>query len=167
MTAREAIQSRMAAITIRRARLDESQELTELALRSKAHWGYDRAFLDRARPELEFRPAKFLPEFHVYVLEVEGNPAGFCSLILSGADVVELHDLFVEPRHIGRGYGKALWDYAVAVARSQGFRKLVLTADPNAEPFYARQGAVRTGEKASPVEAGRSLPVMEYSLSGE
>lgn len=56
MTAREAIQSRMASITIRRARLDERQVLTELALRSKAHWGYDRVFLDRARPELEFGP---------------------------------------------------------------------------------------------------------------
>lgn len=80
---------------------------------------------------------------------------------------MELHDLFVEPRYIGHGHGKALWGYAVALARDLGFKKLVLTADPNAEPFYARQGAARTGEKVSPVDAGRFLPVMEYSLFGQ
>jgi hypothetical protein len=46
-----------------------------------------------------------------------------------------------------------------------GFSRLVVTADPNAEPFYARQGGVRIGEKTSPVGSDRRLPVMEYILS--
>jgi len=89
---------------------------------------------------------------------------GYCSLISVDSDTVELHDLFIEPRHIGKGYGKELWDYAVNLTRTLGFRRLILTADPNAEPFYARQGAVRIGEKASPARSDRSLPVMEYIL---
>jgi len=55
--------------------------LTELTIRSKAYWGYDDSFLADARPELEFQLSKFLPDFHVYVLETGGELLGFCSLI--------------------------------------------------------------------------------------
>jgi N-acetylglutamate synthase-like GNAT family acetyltransferase len=150
---------------IRRARQEESAMLTELTVRSKAHWGYDDSFMERARPDLEFKASKFLPDFHVYILEAEGEPLGYCSLISVDSNTVELHDLFIEPRHIGKGYGKELWNYAVNLARTMGVSRLVLTADPNAEPFYAGQGAVRIGEKPSPVDSDRRLPVMEYILT--
>ena len=150
---------------IRRARPEESAMLTELTFRSKAHWGYDDSFMERSRADLEFQAGKFLPDFHVYILEAEGEPSGYCSLIPVDTNTVELHDLFIEPRHIGKGYGKQLWDYAVNLARTLGFGRLVLTADPNAEPFYARQGAVRIGEKTSPVGSDRKLPLMEYILN--
>ena len=138
--------------------------LTELTVRSKAYWGYDDSFLESARKELEFQASKFLPDFHVYILEAQGEPLGYFSLISVECNTVELHDLFIEPRYIGKGYGKELWDYAVNLARRLGFSRLVLTADPNAEAFYARQGAVRIGEKASLVGSDRALPVMEYIL---
>jgi N-acetylglutamate synthase-like GNAT family acetyltransferase len=149
---------------IRRAHPEESRLLTELTFRSKAYWGYDDSFMERARAELEFQPNRFLPDFHVYILEAEGLPLGFCSLISIDSNIIELHDLFIEPRHIGKGHGKELWDYAVHLARSLGFSRLVLTADPNAEAFYARLGAVRIGEKASPIRSDRGLPIMEYIL---
>jgi hypothetical protein len=43
-------------IELRAARTDEAYLLGELALTSKGHWGYDRAFLDACRAELAFRP---------------------------------------------------------------------------------------------------------------
>lgn len=151
---------------VRRAKPEESDLLTGIAFRSKAYWGHDASFLESARPELEFQPDKFLPHFHVYVLELEGEPVGFCSLIPVDEHAVELHDLFIEPSHIGKGYGRELWAYAVNLARNLGFKRLVLTADPNAELFYARLGAILVGEKASPVRLDRRLPVMEYALTG-
>jgi len=150
---------------IRRARPEEASKLTELTVRSKAHWGYDDSFMERSRADLEFQANKFLPDFHVYILEADGEPLGYCSLISVDSNTVELHDLFIEPRHIGKGYGKELWNYAVNLARTMGVSRLVLTADPNAEPFHARQGAVRIGEKTSPVASDRRLPVMEYILT--
>jgi len=39
-------------LSLRPARPDEGEELTELALRAKSHWGYDKAFLDSARADL-------------------------------------------------------------------------------------------------------------------
>jgi N-acetylglutamate synthase-like GNAT family acetyltransferase len=150
---------------VRRAKPEEGDLLTELTIQSKAYWGYDESFLKSARQELEFQASKFLPDFHVYILEGEGKPLGFCSLIPVDSDTVELHDLFIEPHSIGKGFGKELWDYAVNLAQSLGFSRLVLTADPNAEPFYLRQGAVRIGEKMSPVRSDRSLPMLEYVLT--
>lgn len=149
---------------IRRARLDDAKALTELTMRSKAYWGYDDSFLTDARRELEFRPEKFQPDFHVYLLEKGEGVLGFYSLLPKG-DEVELHDLFVEPSHIGTGYGKRLWEHAMSVAQKLGFRTVTLTADPNAEPFYLRQGAVRVGETSSTIRSDRKLPVMKYRLS--
>jgi hypothetical protein len=42
----------MRGLQIRAAVTGEGSELTELAVRSKAHWGYSSGFLTRARPEL-------------------------------------------------------------------------------------------------------------------
>jgi len=148
---------------IRRARPDDAAVLTELTMRSKAYWGYDQSFLSDARRELEFRPEKFQPDFHVFLLESKREIVGFYSLIPQGTEI-ELHDLFVEPHHIGTGCGKRLWNHAMGVVRELGFHTVTLTADPNAEAFYSRQGAVRVGETTSTIRSDRKLPVMKYRL---
>jgi N-acetylglutamate synthase-like GNAT family acetyltransferase len=149
---------------IRQARIDECPALTELAMRSKAHWGYDAAFMANVRADLEVIPDKFMPYFHVYILEMENEMIGFYSLRRVDADTVALEDLFIEPKHVGHGYGKQLWDHSLRVAQSIGYRRLTLISDPYAEPFYARQGAVRIGEIESNALAGRMLPLMEYEF---
>lgn len=150
-------------VRIRRARVDEARLLTELTVRSKAYWGYEASFLASARNELEFQPSRFFPDFHVYILETDTETLGYCSLIPQKDGQIELHDLFIELRHIGKGYGKQLWDYAVNLGRELGFQALMLTADPHAAPFYERQGAIRTGEKTSS-NPERQLPTMAYRL---
>src|ERR1022692_3773116 len=114
---------------IRQARREEAPTLTELAIQSKAYWGYDDAFMARAKPDLLFRPEKFEPDFNVYVIEVDGVPAGFVSLLPLDAGIVEMHELFVAPQFIGTGCGKRLWDRAVERASELGYATMVLTAD--------------------------------------
>jgi GNAT superfamily N-acetyltransferase len=147
---------------IRQARPEECGALTEIAMRSKAHWGYSAEFMLNVRADLEVRPEKFMPGFHVYALETENEMIGFYSLRLESAESVILEDLFIEPQHIGLGYGKRLWDHSLVVAESLGYCKLTLISDPYAEPFYAHLGAVRIGETESNALARRMLPLMEY-----
>jgi len=149
---------------IRQARPEEAAGLTELTMRSKAHWGYDAAFMADARADLEVVPARFQPDFHVYILETEKEIIGFCSLCPVEIRTVELTHLFIDPQHIGCGYGKRLWNHAVLVAQCEGYRRIILSSDPFAELFYASRGAVRIGMKESTVRAGRMLPLMEYIL---
>lgn len=147
---------------IRQARVEECGVLTEVAMRSKAHWGYDAKFMANVRADLEVIPEKFMPGFHVYVLENDDGVVGFYSLRPADAEAIILEDLFIEPKHIGFGYGKLLWEHSLSVAQALGCHRLTLISDPYAEPFYARLGAVRIGETESNALAGRMLPVLEY-----
>ena len=88
---------------------------------------------------------------------------GFYRLRARG-DEATLADLFVEPGAIGRGYGRQLWEHAVATARRLGARRLVLQSEPHAEGFYRAMGAERIGEAPSTVFPGRSLPLMRLTL---
>src|ERR1044072_1990408 len=100
----------------RRASLDEAELLTELALRSKGYWGYDADFLRDCRIDLTLTP-EIVASCPVFVLEEQGSIAGFYSLSAEGPQEVELLHLFVEPRTIGRGFGKLLFQHAVETAR--------------------------------------------------
>src|SRR5439155_11349356 len=96
-------------ISIRRARTDEAGLLSDLAFRSKAHWGYPRDWLERWRPELTVDP-RALEAAPTFVAVAESSLLGFYHLTpTSRADACELDFLFVEPTAIGRGVGQALF----------------------------------------------------------
>lgn len=152
-----------AGLRIRPARPDEASELSALALRSKAYWGYDRAFLERCRDELTLRPDQ-VATLRTAVAELAGRVVGFVT-IEGDPPAGEIGSLFVEPDVIGSGAGRALWDHAVGVARAAGFARLLIAADPGAEGFYLRMGALRRGEVPSGSVPGRVLPRLEYDLS--
>lgn len=147
---------------IRPARPEEAETLSALVLRSKAHWGYDEAFLEACRDELRIT-REMIASGHVAVLEEEGQLLGVSALSFPG-ETAELERLFVEPDRIGRGYGRRLWRDAVARARGAGAERLVVQSDPQAEGFYARMGAERVGEAPSASIPGRVLPVLEAEL---
>lgn len=148
---------------IRPARRNEAGLLTDLAVRSKAHWGYTPEFMKSAAPELAVS-LKVLPQWWVWVAISGREIIGFASLRPEAADAVELVHLFVAPGTMGSGVGTRLWEYCRRQARRLGYRRLRLTADPNAESFYLRRGARRVGDVASPIVAGRVLPLMEAGV---
>lgn len=148
---------------IRDAVPGEAAALSALALRSKAHWGYDAAFLEACRDELTLRDDE-LAARRVLVAELDGAVAGFGTLE-GEPPYGELGMLFVEPTAIGRGVGGALLAALVAQARSTGFTRLAIDADPNAEAFYLAHGAVRVGAVASGSVPGRVLPQLELELT--
>ena len=138
--------------------------LTALALRAKAHWGYDADFMERAAAEIVIGPDD-VERHEVWVLEAgSGQVVGFHRVILGEPAVLE--DLWLEPAAIGQGRGRQLWDHAVATARAGGAAALELDADPNATGFYERMGAVRVGSTPSAIDASRALPRMRRGLSG-
>jgi GNAT superfamily N-acetyltransferase len=141
--------------SIRRAQPHEAGTLTGLFWRSKAHWGYDEAFMARVRETLCITP-ETIEQQHVYVLEAGGQIVGFYALHVL-PDRLHLEDLFVEPDQIGKGYGRRLFDHAVEVGRRLGYDTFMLESDPNAEEFYLKLGAIRVGEHESAIP-GRFIP---------
>jgi GNAT superfamily N-acetyltransferase len=116
----------MSALQLRPGHGDEARALSDLALRSKGHRGYDQAFLDACRAELTLTPEDILAH-RVTVAERDGQVVGFYAL--AGTPTVgTLEDLFVEPDQIGTGVGRALWSHAMVTAGALGFERITLEA---------------------------------------
>ncbi|MGW8748404.1 GNAT family N-acetyltransferase [Streptomyces sp. NPDC055794] len=143
------------AISIRPARPEEASFLTELALRSKAHWGYGPEFLASCREELTLRDTE-LAGRRAAVAVRDGSVVGFTTLEGEPPQGV-LGMMFVDPCAIGQGIGRLMFDHTVEAARVLGFKQFIIDADPNAEPFYEAMGAVPIGSVPSGSISGRTL----------
>ncbi|KPC84911.1 MULTISPECIES: GNAT family N-acetyltransferase [Streptomyces] len=150
---------------LRPGRPHEAAALTALALRSKAHWGYDAAFLAACRDELTVR-AGDMEDGRTVVAEEDGGLLGFAALSGEPPEGA-LGMMFVEPDAIGRGVGRLLFEHAVGQARRLGFAALTIDADPNAEPFYTAMGAVRIGATPSGSIPGRELPLLRIEFGAQ
>ncbi|MFJ3792106.1 GNAT family N-acetyltransferase [Kitasatospora sp. NPDC090091] len=148
---------------IRPARPEEAALLSAIALRSKAYWGYDEAFMAACREELTLDPAA-IERRRTAVAEADGRVLGFVTLV-GAPPQGELGMLFVDPDSIGRGVGRRLVDHVRERAGVLGFRRLTIDADPNAEPFYLAMGATRIGTTPSESIPGRELPLLALEIA--
>ncbi len=149
---------------IRPARPREAAALGALALRSKAWWGYDEAFMAACRDELSPDPDRVTADRAAVAYDPgSGEVLGFVTL--EGAPPRgSVGMLFVAPEAIGRGAGRLLYDHALAAAGRLGFTELTIEADPNAEGFYEAMGAVTVGRAPSGSIPGRTLPLMTTAV---
>ena len=136
---------------IRRARPGEAPTLSAIAFESKAHWRYSRAQLAAWRDDLAVA-ADTISSCHAYVADVDARPVGFFVLTPSSPHW-ELEHLWVLPRAMGRGVGRALLLHATEIAAAGGARAIRIDADPNAEPFYLACGARLVGRRPAPIAA--------------
>ena len=146
-------------IMIRPAQAHEAEVLTTLALESKAHWGYDAAFMDMCRAEMRVSP-KIIETQTVIVAQIGSEIARFYSLEPDGAGSGEVHMLFVRPDFIGQGIGRRLFEDMCRQASGAGVQAVFLDSDPFALGFYERMGCVVIGQAPSGSIPGRMLPRM-------
>jgi GNAT superfamily N-acetyltransferase len=150
----------MEQLVIGRARPDEAQTMTQVALASKRHWGYPQAWIEMWREGMRITPQKMRAcEFWNGRLGEE--IVAIYSIRPLAGDVYELEDFWVAPACIGRGFGRQMFEHLRARLAELGAAGLKIVSDPHARPFYERMGAVRVGEAPSLPE-GRVLPVLEY-----
>ncbi len=150
-------------ITIRPARAAETEGLTALCLRSKAHWGYDRDFMERSRNALTVKPERAAAG-DVLVAELDGTAAGVAA-IAPDEDGFEIELFFVDPPAMGHGVGARLFKALVQHAKQRGIPSLSILSDPQAAPFYERMGARQIGTAPSDAIPGRTLPLLRITIS--
>jgi GNAT superfamily N-acetyltransferase len=150
-------------VVLRPARAGEAAGLSELAMRSKAHWGYSPEFLAACRDELTVDPVD-IEAGRVVVATRQGYVVGF-SIVTGERPVAELEMLFVEPEHIGTRVGARLFEALCATAVADGFTVLHIESDPYALGFYEGRGAIRVAEAPSASIPGRTLPLLELDLT--
>lgn len=149
-------------IRLRPALPAEAPAISELALRSKSHWGYSAEFLDSVRGELTI-PPELCDGVRVVIAERDGALLGFHRLSGEPPEGA-LESLFLDLPAIGTGVGRLLFHDAADRARQLGLSSLVIDADPGAEPFYLHMGAERIGETPSGSIPGRFLPQLRFVL---
>ena len=149
---------------IRLARSDEADTLSNLCVRSKAHWGYDEAFMTLSRTALTVCAAQ-INAGDVWVAEIDGAAIGIVSLAATDDPrTVDLDKIFVEPTQMRSGVGRALMQFAITEARRRAFKTMTILADPNAAPFYENIGAKYLRQAPSDAIPGRPLPFYEIVL---
>lgn len=135
---------------IRPAQPDEAERLTAIAVAAKRYWGYPESWIEHWRDDLTISP-DFVTREDVFVAEENDKLLGFYALVVKN-ERAELDHLWVSPEEIGRGVGKELFLHAMQRASSRNLAQVEIYADPNAEGFYTKLGAVREGELASEIE---------------
>ena len=148
----------------RPARPDEAAALTQIALAAKQSWGYPDEWMAEWRPDLTIAPG-YIGSSPVRVAELGGTTAGFLGLVRADGSW-HLEHLWVLPAFHGHGLGRALFAEAVKQARAVGATELRIKSDPNAEPFYLKMGAVRTGLEVYQLlgKIPREVPHLSYSI---
>jgi len=119
--------------------------------------------MNACRGELSLGP-RDLALTHVGLAEVDRTVVGVVQ-VKTGAGEAELLKLFVEPEALRRGTGKALFAWAVDIARRAGAHQMTIEADPAAAPFYRRMGARDAGMTPSGSIPGRMLPKLAFALA--
>jgi GNAT superfamily N-acetyltransferase len=153
-------------LSIRETFPDEARLLSDLALASKAHWGYSQEFLDSCRSELAVTPTKIEADRYQYFTAVKLDVAiGFYALERLSPKDYELEALFVDPAHIGTGVGRALIAHAIRILSQQGAERMIIQGDPNAHLFYVAAGARQIGTRESASIPGRDLPLFEIEIN--
>lgn len=148
-------------VNIRQATKEDSFALTELALMSKASWGYSNDFLEACKADLTVKESDILTKI-TYVIEDRKQIAGFYVLSIVNQ---ELEALFVHPDYMGKGIGRLLWQEALEQSKKHGLDSFNIYSDPYAENFYIKMGADRIGFAESKVFPERKLPLLKYELN--
>ena len=150
-------------IEIRSAKPEEAETLTEIAHAAKRHWNYPESWIQQWQADLTIT-REFITTQEVFVATINGEIAGCCALVMTDS-LAEIEHMWIRPEQMGSGVGRALFEYARARAVERGGNVLELSADPNAEGFYARMGAQRIGEVPANMNGqSRALPRMRIEL---
>ncbi|MEH6713209.1 MAG: GNAT family N-acetyltransferase [Paraglaciecola polaris] len=160
----------MTELTIAPLTSQHSAEISALAMRSKAHWGYSPAFLKQCEAELSYSAEQIAHKDYHFVaawLAPDTNPSaplGFYALQCLSSSQMELLALFICPSAISTGVGRVLLGHAIEFAKKQRATSLIVYSDPHAAGFYSRAGAVHCGYQASGSIPGRELPIYQFPL---
>jgi N-acetylglutamate synthase-like GNAT family acetyltransferase len=147
---------------IRKATLTDAKYLTALTFRSKAHWNYSQEQLDGWKEDLTIS-ADYILVNEVFVLLDQSEIIGYYSWIVDHEGIIELDNLFVDPPHIGNGFGKILMHDFLERIKNEGEKKIRLYSEPQVEKFYAHFGFQTVGQHQSSIK-DRFLPIMQLTL---
>ena len=151
--------------TVREGKLEEQRELTQLCVRATRRAGYGDAFIERAMPALTITVPLLSNGCVQVTQDAYGRVAGVVAVTTTMVQgIALLYGLYVDPPFWKCGVGRRLFGAATARAKSLDAGALMIYAEPSAEGFYRRMGAVRIGEGPFVYSPEVELPRLLYLI---
>ena len=147
---------------IRKAKVDECETLTDIAIKSESYWGYDCDYIEKFKVMYKVTE-DFINNNSTYVIEKDGSIVGFYGVLVEKYET-SLEYFFIEPKSIGKGFGKLLWNHMVENCKKFDIDNFLIVTSPQAKEFYIKMGAVQTGEIESLVKKDRKIPQLIYVI---
>ena len=152
-------------ICIRPAELFEAGILTDLASKSEAYWGYDSDFMKKFG-EVYKVTEDFLCKNTTFIISENDAIIGFYS-VSTGEEECSLEYFYIDPRNIGKGYGRILCEHMMEYCKKLGIKEIFAVTSPQAKEFYEKMGAVQVAEVESLLKKGRVIPKLKFSFVSE
>jgi len=149
-------------MTIEKATKIDTEILTSITKKSKAHWGYSDEQIS-AWSELLTISSEYVEKNYVFKLIENDKIIGYYSYYYD-SDSILLDNLFILPEFIGKGFGKILMNDFLSRVKDSGQKRILLDSEPNAAQFYSKFGFIKIDEIKTSIK-DRFLPVMELHLS--
>lgn len=149
-------------LSIRPAKTNESETLSNIAARSESYWGYDSDYMEKFKAIYKVTE-EFISKNTTFIIEEDNNIIGFYGVLMEN-DMDSLEYFFIEPEYIGQGYGKLLWNHLVKHCKIIGIKEFNIVTSPQAQEFYIKMGAVTCGEIESLLKKGRIIPELIYTV---
>lgn len=147
---------------IRCAKADEAEILSDIALRSEAYWGYDDEYMERFASTY-YLTKDYILENPTFVIENDTQIIGFYSILCESGNY-SLDYFFIDPKFIGDGYGRKLWNHLLDYCKEANIHSFEIVTSPQAEAFYHKMGAKTVGTVESLLRKGRIIPKLVYNF---
>ncbi len=144
---------------ILKASAEDYNEMTNICVQSKKHWGYSEFLIDLWKDELTITP-RFIRNTNVIKIENElGVILGFGSIEINDAKkYYQITHLWVLPLYFEKNIGKLLLEQLELLV--ENYKTIMVVSDPNSLNFYHKYGYQKIGEEKSKPD-GKNLPVLK------
>ncbi|MHB8062230.1 MAG: GNAT family N-acetyltransferase [Ruminiclostridium sp.] len=149
-------------IDIRSAKAAEYDILSDIAVKSEAYWEYDSDYMNKFKSIYNVSE-EFINNNPTVIIEDDENIIGFYGVLIERSET-SLEYFFIEPKYIGMGYGKLLWNNLVKHCKKLSIKEFNIVTSPQAKEFYVKMGAMPYGEVESLLKKGRIIPRLLYRV---
>jgi len=117
----------------------DCQDLSDVAIRSKRHWGYSKEAMELWNQNLTMTE-EFLDSHTVIKATLEDDIVGFFALE-EIQPTTRIAQYWIDTPYMRKGYGSVMYDYLRNYLKDRNVEKITLVMDPNGLAFFERKGA--------------------------
>lgn len=119
--------------------VEDIDELSAVAIRSKRHWGYSKEAMELWNQNLTITE-DFLKSHTVIKATLEDEIVGFFALE-EIKPVTRIAHYWVDTPYMRKGYGTVMYNYLKDYLKLRNVERVTLVLDPNGMAFFEKKGA--------------------------